>query len=407
VSAAHVVVVGAGVAGTAAAWILSERGARVSVIHDRAGSSALYSGAIDDEPAPSEHDRAASELEPDARAFVAALGLWRLGPLRLATREGVVRQASGADRALLDLEPLAGRNVAVADVSRDDWDAPLLVGAFGASDWARRTSTRFSLVDVPAIRRGHERRVTSHDFAALFDEPERLDALAKLLEECGKDHDAWLLGPWLGTVPSTALRMQSALSKPIGEATSSVGGAAGARFEHARTALFRARSIDIVSGRVTDIRERGERWVVEFDPADGARDHAGTRKRNGNELETTAAVIATGGVAAGGIAFVWEPERGAHGFRLPYTAPVALSLDGEAGDSGGSLYGASLESRGLGVLERVGVHADAEGAALRGSVAVSGLYAAGDALAARPRTVLEAVRSGIRAGRSALLRGRA
>ncbi len=393
-SSVRVAVVGAGVAGTAAAWLLQRRGATVKVIHDRAGSSALYSGALDDAP-----DVANPEaLAGDERAFVEALGLWNVGTPVLATREGVVRAAAGADRALLDLGPLAGKHVAVADVERDDWDAPLLASALSSSPWAAESSTRFSPVMVEALRRGHERRITGHDFAKLHDEPERLDALVRLLGEAGKGHDAWLVGPWLGTLPATAERMRRALGVPLGETTSFVGGAAGARFENARDALFSASSIDVERGRVSGVQARGERWAVRFDDADGAR--------RGDELEADAVVLATGGVAAGGIAFVWDPERGAHGFRLSFDAPLALALDGEPGDSGGSLFGASFEKRGLGVLERVGVHADASGSA-RANPPAAGLFVAGDAVAARPRTILEAIRGGVRAGRAALLKSQA
>ena len=397
-SAPHVAVIGGGVAGTAAAWALVRGGANVRVVHDRVGSSALYSGAVDDD----EHEASlrGAALTGEARAFSDALGLWTLGPTTLATREGVVRAASGADRALLDLEPLAGKHVAVADVPRDDWDSPLLAGALSASPWAERTGTRFSLVAVSALRRGHERRITSHDFAALHDEPERLAALALLLETSRSDHDAWLVGPWLGTLPNTAASLRRQVSVPVGETASFVGGAAGARFENARDALFASSSVETARARVTGLEPQGERWVVRFESDDGD-------VRRGDELETDAVVLATGGVAAGGIAFVWDPVRGAHGFRLPFDAPVAVALDGEPGESGGSLYGPSLEVRGFGVLERVGVHADARGAVFRMGERSAGLFVAGDALAARPRTIFEAVRSGVEAARGALLLGHA
>jgi glycerol-3-phosphate dehydrogenase subunit B len=307
---------------------------------------------------------------------------------------------AGADRALLDLEPLAGKHVAVADVPRDDWDAPLLVGALASSPWAERTRTKFSLVPISELRRGHERRLTSHDFAALHDDSERLGALAKLLVETGRGYDAWLVGPWLGVTPGTASQLRRSVPVPVGETMSFVGGPAGARFENARAALCETQSIDVVRGRVGSVEARGERWVVGF--ASGEHEH-----EREDELEAAAVVMATGGVAAGGIALVWDPVRGAHGFRLSFTAPVALSLDGEPGDSGGSLYGASLETRGLGVLERVGIDADVSGNALHGKAPVAGLYVAGDALAGRPRTVLEAVESGIRAARDALLKAQA
>jgi anaerobic glycerol-3-phosphate dehydrogenase len=390
VTAANVAVVGAGAAGTAAAWTLARAGARVTVIHDRAGSSALYSGALDDELEPSPF---APGVSADARAFAEALGVWRIGPTTLATREGVVRAASGADRALLDLDPLAGKSIAVADVPRDDWDGSLLAAALSTSRWAERTGTRFSVVELEAMKRGHERRITSHDFAALYDDPERLTAFAALLDAARGHHDAWLVGPWLGTSPATFARLRRSVSFPVGETTSGVGGAPGARFENARDELFSASSVDTVRARVVAIEPRGPRWLVRF-----VRDDQGE-----DELEAQAVVLATGGVAAGGVAFVWDPVRGAHGFRLPFTAPVELALDGEPGDSGGSLYGASLDVRGLGVLERVGVHADAEGAVFREGARSTGLFASGDALAARPRTVLEAVRSGVAAARAALL----
>ena len=67
--------------------------------------------------------------------FSAALGVWDLVPTlrRVATLEGNVRPARGSDRALLDLERCAGKRVAVVDLERDDWDAPLLAKSFAAS----------------------------------------------------------------------------------------------------------------------------------------------------------------------------------------------------------------------------------------------------------------------------------
>ncbi|HEX6274807.1 MAG TPA: NAD(P)-binding protein [Polyangiaceae bacterium] len=387
-NARRVAVIGAGVSGAAAAWTLARGGARVSVIHDRAGSSALYAGALDDEP-----DGSSAGLDAEARAFADALGIWRLGAVTLATREGVVRAASGSDRALLDLAGLAGKHVAVADVARDDWDAPLLAGTLAASPWAERTGTRFSAVAVAAIRRGHERRITSHDFAALHDDAERLTALAAVLEASRGEHDAWLLGPWLGTTPQALERLGGSVSVPVGEATSAMGGAAGARFENARDALFAASAIETARARVLGVEPRGDGWLVRFE-AD---------ERSEDELEAAAVVLASGGVAAGGIRFVWDPVHGAHGFRLGFEAPVELALDGEPGAGSGSLYGPSLDVRGLGVLERVGVHSDGRCAVFRSGETAAGLFVAGDARAARPRTVLEALRSGVEAGRGALL----
>jgi glycerol-3-phosphate dehydrogenase subunit B len=325
------------------------------------------------------------------QAFSSALGLWALGAVTIATREGVVRPAAGADRALLDLGPLAGKRIALADVPRDDWDGPLLANAFGASPWAVRTQTRFTLVPISALQRGHERRITSHDFAALHDEPERRAALAALLEASRGEHDAWLLGPWLGTTAEAASELRRAVSVPVGETTSAMGGAPGARFEAARDALFAAHAVATARARLVAVEPDGGRWLVRFE-----------RDERSEELAVQAVVLATGGVAAGGVEFVSNPLGGAHGFRVPFAAPVSLAVDGEPGDSGGSLYGAALDVRGLDWLERAGVHADARGAVFPEGER-TGLFVAGDARAARPRTVLEAARSGVAAARGALL----
>jgi anaerobic glycerol-3-phosphate dehydrogenase len=400
-----VVVLGAGMAGTAAAFAALEHGARVAVVHDRAGASALYSGALDLEPWDDEGSpravrrerapRGSSELE----AFIAALGVHRLGrggvgdAGLVATSSGVVRCAVGADRALLELAPLAGRRIAVADVERDDWDAPLLARTLAASEWAERTKTSFVPVEVRPLRAGHERRISPYDFAALFDDPARRGSLADALARASRDIDAWLLGPWLGVTPATATAFQGLLRLPAGESTSPTGGAAGARFEAARDRLFTERGVDVRRGRVTRVSNRGSRWGVEFRADDDER---------GAELEAPAVVLATGGVAAGGIGYSWRLPEIVRGFELGYAAPVALALDGELLGGGGSLYGPSLETKGFGALERVGIAADALGRPVGTADAENGLFVVGDAVSGRPRTMLEAALSGLAAGNVAV-----
>jgi hypothetical protein len=86
------------------------------------------------------------------------------------------------------------------------------------------------------------------------------------------------------------------------------------------------------------------------------------------------------------------------GFELPFEAPVALALDGERLGGGGSLYGPSLETIGLGALERVGIDCDALGRPLGQNPDETGLFVAGDAVSGRPRTMLEAALAGLRTG---------
>src|SRR5688572_10952938 len=196
-----VLVIGAGIAGTAAAFQARLRGAEVRLLHDRAGASELYSGALDSVPWTR---RGRTSLSPAAEHFLEELGLWSTArDMRIATGAGVVRPAQGADRALLNLTPLGGMTVAVANAERDDWDARLLVRSLCESGWARTTGTRFESVDVPLLRHGYERRIALHDFAALHDNAERRRWLCEQLEAAARP-DAWLLGPWLGVDPGTA-----------------------------------------------------------------------------------------------------------------------------------------------------------------------------------------------------------
>jgi glycerol-3-phosphate dehydrogenase subunit B len=404
-SEASVVVVGAGMAGTAAAFAAVQAGARVTVVHDRAGASALTSGALDleqwDAPGSSDATRRTEEALHNAElmAFIAALGVHRLGgaephlPALVATASGVIRAAAGADRAVLELAPLAGKRIAVADLERDDWDAPLVARTLAASDWAFRTKTSFVPVYLRLLRAGHERRIAPYDFAALFDEPARRASLVELLAEAGRDTDAWLVGPWLGVDPETAPALGSLVRVPLGETTSPLGGPAGARFETARDRWFAAHGVEVRRGRVARVSTRGSRWAVEF-LNDG--------DERASELAASAVVLAAGGVGAGGITFTWRLPDVVRGFELAFVAPVSLALDGEILGGGGSLYGPSLETKGLGALERVGIRCDALGRPVGNSGAESGLFVAGDAVAGRPRTMLDAALGGLAAGNVAV-----
>jgi anaerobic glycerol-3-phosphate dehydrogenase len=391
----QVVVVGAGFAGTAAAWSAVRAGATVHVVSDRAGSSALYAGAADLVPwderdLPDERAAAEDALLDSAelRGFVEDLGLLRLGRALVATREGVVRPALGADRALLDLTPLAGRRVGVLDVERDDWDAALLAKSFAASRFAERTGTSFVPVPIRMLRTGHERRISAYDFALLHDDPARLSLLAEVLRAERGVADAWLSGPWLGLEPQTPGELARNVGVPIGETTSKLGGPAGARFERARDRLFEKLGVRASSARVTRVESQGSGFVL------GLADDAGRTR----EIEARGVVLACGGVAAGGIVLSWDPENGRRGFELAFAADVELALDGERLAGFGSLHGPSLEGAGFAALERVGIAVGAPGNLVATRILAGGLAAAGDCVADRARTVLQAVRDGLIAG---------
>jgi pyruvate/2-oxoglutarate dehydrogenase complex dihydrolipoamide dehydrogenase (E3) component len=71
-------------------------------------------------------------------------------------------------------------------------------------------------------------------------------------------------------------------------------------------------------------------------------------------------------------------------------------LDGRDAESPGAVHGTDLSAAGLGALERVGLACDGVNV-----LGVLGVYAAGDVRASRPRSVLEALESGIAAARAA------
>jgi len=390
---APVVIVGAGMAGTAAAWAASREARRVVVVHDRAGASALYAGLLELEPSeplrtdePLARDHALNDA--GLAAFVAAVGTLRLGREHAATASGVVRATLGADTAVLDLTPLRGKRIAVADIGRDDWDAPLIARTLAASPWAEASSTTFVAVPIKALRAGHERRIPPYDFAALHDDDVRRRALAEALKHASDGVDAWLTGPWLGLEPDSVSVLRRLVPVPLGETTSPMGGPAGARFEAARDRLLANQHVEVVRGRLRAVRSLGGRWALDVEGDGGEPD----------ELEARSVVLATGGVAAGGLLFTMDPERRERGFTLPFHAPVVVSLDGDVQGGGGSLYGPSLETVGLGALARAGIQADSSGRP-RGLGASEGcLLVAGDAVAGRPRTMLEAAGAGLAAG---------
>jgi glycerol-3-phosphate dehydrogenase subunit B len=383
---AELVVVGGGAAGTAAAWLAKRSGLEVTLVHHLPGATELYSGAL-----AADDDASTAAMDDDLRGLVRALGLWSLEPRghRIATGAGVVRRARGIDQALLDLEPLSGLRIAVADVEREHYDGKSLACALGASDWARTTRTRFEPVRVDLLRREQERRYTHHGFAELHDSAERIEWLAERLSRASLSHDAWLLGPWLGLEPAAIAQLRLALLRPVGETTSLPGGAAGDRFRCARDRMLEELGVEVVRARAERLNFAGGLWEVEL---------ASTDSHTTQVLTAAALVVGVGGLVSGGIELVPPGARG-RAFRLSLDAPVELGVDGAALDTVCSLHGPALDRLGPSVLDRVGVLT--ERSSVRGA---RQLFAAGACMADRPRTVLEAVESGIAAARAVLRR---
>lgn len=376
-----VAVIGGGAAGTAAAWAARRAGADVVLFHDRPGATALCSGALDQGPV---EDPGQPILAPEVLAFGAALDAWTVGTAaaRIATHEGVLRTARGTDDALLDLTPLAGRRVAVAASPIDGFSGGVLARSLRESAWAARTRTRFEAVTVDGIVDPGESRATAFDVAAMHDSPERIARLAECLRRADASADAWLVGPWLGTTVGPAASLRRTIGHAVGETTSPPGGPAGARFEASRDSLLASLGVSVRTERIAVVERRGRSWDV--------RVGRSSSPPGGADAEVDAVVVAIGGVAAGGIALAEWGSEGA--LRASLEAPLRLGLDGHPLEAS-ARSGPDWVALGLRALLRVGILAD--GVEARGS---GGLLVAGDAAADRPRTVLEAVQSGIEAG---------
>ena len=370
-----VLVLGAGFAGISAAFAARRAGASVRVVHAGSGASALYAGSVDGPALPEAGAQAASLNE-----LALALGLRLSADTMLATREGVVRPSAGADRAVLDLAPLAGKVIGLVDVPRDDWDGPLLRRSFAESQWARATATRFELVPLDLLEKNFQRRVAPYDFASSFERAERPAWLAQVL----KSHagpDAWLFGPWLGVKRELGRELTASVGVPVGEVTSPPGGVAGARFEARRDALLNSLEVEVVAERATGVRQ--------------ALDGVALKLAGGGELLADVLVLAVGGFVSGAVRLVGALSGAkVAGFELGLTGLPAIQARGEPVRPVSSLFGVDLAVRGHQLLEQVGLAASRRGE-VQGAVRV---FAAGDLLAPEPPSVGHALLSGLEAG---------
>ena len=404
------VIVGAGLAGLAATWSARRRGHDVTIVSSGPGASALGGGAVDDVPWEQlvRASRAlglaprARPLPDDVLAFSSDLGAWALADDKLAwvaTVAGRLRPARGRDRALLDLASLAGARILLPRVDRPSWDADSLARGLNDDPFARAHRLTFLAADVPVLRFDEERRIADGDLALRHDAEPRLEWLAARLAEglARTSSSAALLGPWLGAAASQAAALSQRAGAPVGEALLGVGSPAGLRFEAARDRLLASLDARLLVDRVTTVsRDDGFTLTLEHGPP----------------LLADRVILALGGLTGGGLVYD-PPDHSAAadlptGVRAPFTlslrAPVTLianlGTDALTGEATSSLHGPAIEitawPRGnrAGTLESAGIRC-------KGARAAEGIMAAGDVVAGRPRTALEAVAAGIRAGAEA------
>jgi glycerol-3-phosphate dehydrogenase subunit B len=393
----RVLVLGSGIAGTAAALSAARAGGAVSVVSAGPGASVLAGGAIDALPWESGGARA-TPLGPDERAVLDALDAFFVGDASavVATASGILRPARGRDVALLDLAALHDAEVLVPDVDWRWWDATALARAWSEAPEARARRIRFTTAPVPIVRQHAEQDLGDADMAALHDAPERLAWLAARLADAPRA-GAILLPPWLGVERARAASLTASLGVPCGEAAAGPGGPSGLRFENARDRALAAARVERIAGHIVTLSSSGT-WRA--------------RLESGQEVPPCdAVVVATGGLVGGGLAYspmvskltVDASTLAGPLVRATLDAPLLVGIAGAPLLPPSSSFGATPEAHAWpfvedSPLEQAGVLVGEDGS-VRG--APGGLFAAGALVADRPRTWLDALTSGVVAGRAA------
>lgn len=452
-----VLVVGHGLAGTAAAWRAASLEASVFVVSAGAGASVLTSGALDALPwedlARAEAiarraGRGRAEIEADwlraeplpaaLTAFTDALGTVRIPSAgealpRLATLAGRTRPARGHDLSLLDLAATPPGIVAVPRASRAAWDADSLARCWNDDPFVRARGQRFVPIDASLLRFDGEDRVADADLAARHDDPARVAWLSERLREAfareGLSPSAVILGPWLGVDAPRAKALSDRLGIPCGEALAATGSPAGLRFARARDRLLAKAGARVIQARVTSIAppERTPSLAV---PPDSGRRKAPDSVRvpesvrlaperatievdaGDSPLRADRVVLACGGLLGGGLVYdppdghaaADMPERSHAAFRFSFEVkptedgrPYLVASGARAGLPA-SMFGAALDLSAWPTSGQTGTLESIGVAVERGLLCAPHLAAAGDVIADRPRTALVAIESGLAAG---------
>ncbi len=266
----HVVVVGAGIAGFAAALAAHAGGARVSVSAGPAGASELAGGAWDLRVGrglglPSDGVRGAlrrlsterpshplgrlpmgdalGDLEASHRAVLGALGTHRspgfdAAPERVATAVGLAREAMLAQHAVLDLAGVAEGCIAVASLpGLRSFDARFVAASLTEQAVEEGRGQRFVALDVEMFRRAGDGLLLPHEAAEVLDADEGLERFAVALKRAlgGASLDGVLVPPILGLHGDgrARRRLEARLGLVVGEVVEPLAGTQSVRMSRA------------------------------------------------------------------------------------------------------------------------------------------------------------------------------
>jgi Fe-S oxidoreductase/anaerobic glycerol-3-phosphate dehydrogenase len=287
---AHVVVIGGGAAGCAAAAAAREQGARVTIVSQGAGATALVAGGVALDGVTEDAALRAKVLD----LLTSMVPLVGDGSARtyLSASGAVIRaHLVGPTHAAGALEGLDGRSVLVVGFRA--------LGGMNAADIARRLEMRgakagTALVDVPGVRQRFD--LSAFSVAQALDDPalaaELAAAVAREAAKAGWDFVA--LPPVLGLrrAREAGTAMDAALGRPWFELLSPPPSVPGMRLYNSLHDCVKSRGIVLLDARVTRVDVQGD-VVTGIHAMDGETDHA---------IVPDEVVLATGRFIGGGVA---------------------------------------------------------------------------------------------------------
>jgi anaerobic glycerol-3-phosphate dehydrogenase len=377
VGSVDVLVIGGGAAGVSAARTAVDRGARVTLVAESAGATALTAGWI-----------AAGEtgFDRDAFTWLDAVGLRPLGAYAFATVTGAFASGISGLASLLDITDLPDGALGVVDlVAGADWSAALV-----AESLEPLVQRKVSVIDAG---RDVPRAATTMRVARALDTEGLLDGLAASLAERIAGCSALLFPPVLGLVrDDVPSRLATRLGVVVGEA----GGGM-----HDPTAVRLGRAIDrALPTQVERVRGRAR---VEFEAG------APLVRVNDRAFAPRAVILATGGLASGGLVFdgdFFEPCANAPVWFDASSSSSLASRSAARGLDPTPLFAPDANGRTAVTRAGIRVAPDQSVLGLDGAQPLApGLFAAGSVIAGGGAmygaSLAEALTSGHRAGISA------